>query len=125
MGAEVPYYTDPSTGEPRFYPDTKGATAMLARAMCGWLETHGSKYGWREVDARTAQAHANLGRPAVTSAGSVGHVTMVVPSKDGSFDPVRGVAIAQAGRNNMNYGHIRSVYSSDALNNHVRYWIHD
>jgi hypothetical protein len=124
MGAEVPFYTDPSTGEPRFHPDTKGARAMGARAMCKWLETHGSNYGWREVDAGAAQMHANLGRPAITSSGSVGHVTMVVPSKSGTFDPARGVAIAQAGRNNINYGYIRSGYRADAVQNNVRYWIH-
>ena len=125
MGAELPLYTVRETGEPRFYPNTRGARSMGAIAMCSWLSTHGARYGWREVDAPTAQAHANRGRPAITSAGSLGHVQMVVPSREGGFDPSRGVTIAQAGRTNTNYTHISSIYSGNALNNSVRYWIHD
>ena len=30
MGAEIPLYTDPETGQPRYYPDTKGAKSMGA-----------------------------------------------------------------------------------------------
>jgi hypothetical protein len=124
MGAELPFYTDPTTGEPRFHPDTQGARMMGAIAMDKWLEEHGAKYGWREVDAATAQMHANTGRPAVTSAGSIGHVQMVVPSQNGAFDPVRGVTIAQAGRTNSNYMHISGIYNAERLNNNIRYWIH-
>jgi len=124
MGAELPHYTDPATGEPRFYPDIRGARSMGAIATCEWLQTHGPTYGWHEVDAETAQMHANLGRPAVTSAGSLGHVQMVIPSRDGGFDPIRGVAIAQAGRIVTSYTHISSIYGGNALSNSVRYWIH-
>jgi hypothetical protein len=125
MGAELPHYTDPATGAPRFYPDIRGARSMGAIATCQWLRTHGPTYGWREVDAETAQMHANQGRPAITSAGSLGHVQVVVPSRDGGFDPVRGVTIAQAGRINTNFTHISSIYGGNALRNQVRYWIHD
>jgi hypothetical protein len=125
MGAEIPHYTDPATGEPRYYPDIRGARSMGAIATCEWLRTHGPAYGWREVDAETAQLHANQGRPAITSAGSLGHVQMVIPSRDGEFDPIRGVAIAQAGRIVTSYSHISSIYSGNALANSVRYWIHD
>jgi hypothetical protein len=98
---------------------------MGAIAMCEWLETHGPAHGWREVDAETAQMHANEGKPAVTSAGSLGHVQMVCPSRDGGFDPIRGVSIAQAGRIVTNYSHISSIYGANALRNSVRYWIHE
>jgi len=125
MSAEIPHYTDPDTGAPRFYPDIRGARSMGAIATCEWLSTHGPQYGWREVDAETAQMHANRGRPAITSAGSLGHVQMVVPSQDGGFDPIRGVTIAQAGRTNTNFTHISSIYGGNALANQVRYWIHD
>ncbi|MCL2226450.1 MAG: hypothetical protein FWB97_02330 [Oscillospiraceae bacterium] len=125
MGAEIPHYTDPVTGNPRFYPDIRGARPMGAIATCQWLQTHGERFGWREVDAKTAQMHANQGRPAITSAGSIGHVQMVVPSRDGMFDPVRGVSIAQAGRINSNYMPITGIYGANALANSVRYWIHD
>jgi hypothetical protein len=125
MGAEIPMYTDHATGDPRIYPDIRGARNMGATAMCDWLSTHGSRFGWQEVDAVTAQRHANQGRPAVTSAGSLGHVQMVCPSRDGGFDPIRGVTISQAGRIVSGYTHISSIYGGNALANQVRYWIHD
>ena len=125
MGAEVPHYTDPATGEPRYYPDIKGAASMGAIATDEWLRTHGETYGWREADAETAQMHANEGKPAITSAGSLGHVQVICPSMDGGFDPARGVTIAQAGSIVTNYRHISSIYSAKALANNVRYWIHE
>ena len=124
MGAEIPLYTDPETGAPRYYPDIKGAKSMGAIAMDQWLSEHGSKYGWFEVGAEAAQKHANLGKPAVTTAGSLGHVQIVCPSKDGEYDPIRGVAIAQAGRIVTSYTHISGIYGSNSLNSKVRYWIH-
>jgi len=124
MGAEIPHYTDPVTGEPRHPPNTRGAISMGAVRICAWLETHGRTYGWREVDAETAQRYANEGRPAVTSVGSLRHVQMVVPSRDGRYDPVRGVAVAQAGGRLTNYTYITTIYRPDVLRNNVRYWVH-
>jgi len=123
MGAEIPYYTDPKTGAPLEYPDTKGAKYMMARDMDKWLEKYGPEYGWHQVDAEAAQMHANQGRPVVTSATHTSHVQMVVPSKDGTYDPVRGVAIAQAGRIVTNYTHISGLYGSNSMKN-IRYWVH-
>ena len=97
---------------------------MGAIAMCNWLGTTGAEYGWREVDAETAQRYANEGKPAVTSAGSIGHVQMVSPSRDGDFDPVRGVAIAQAGSIVTNYMHITGIYGSGGMRQ-VRYFVND
>ena len=96
-----------------------------AIAMCEWLGTKGAEHGWREVDAETAQMHANQGKPAVTSAGSLGHVQMVCPSRDGGYDPQLGVTIAQAGSRVTNYSHISSFYSNNTLNSQIRYFIHD
>jgi len=124
MGAELPYYTNPTTGEPMYYPDTKGAKYMGAIAMDAWLDKYGAQYGWHEVDARTAQMQANMGRPVVTTSGQRGHVQMVVPSKDGTYDPVRGVTIAQAGRIVTNYRHISGIYGANTLNTEIRYWAH-
>jgi len=124
MGAEIPLYTDPSTGEPRYYPDIKGAKSMGATAMDQWLSTYGRSYGWREVDGETAQMYANTGTPAVTTAGSIGHVQVVCPSRDGGFDKIRGVTVAQAGRIVTDYTHISSIYGSNSLNNSVRYWVY-
>ena len=124
MGAEIPHYTDPVTGQPRYYPDTKGAKSMGAIATDEWLRTHGADYGWRETDAETAQRHANEGKPAVTSAGSIGHVQIICPSYDGGFDPIRGVTVAQAGRIVSNYTNISSIFGT-ANQKSVKYWIHD
>ena len=125
MGAEIPLYTDALTGEARYYPDTQGTTSMTAVKMDAWLKKHGADYGWRSVDAQTAQMHANAGKPAVTTAGTIDHVQVICPSRSGGYDPVRGVTIAQAGSRVSSYTHITDIYSANALNNHVSYWIHD
>ena len=124
MGAEIPHYVDAVTGAPRYYPDIKGARELNAIAIDEWLRTHGPSYGWREVDAETAQRYANAGRPAVTTAGQNRHVQVVCPSKDGGFDPIRGVTIAQAGAKVTNYTNISGIYSSNGLKS-VRYFVHD
>ena len=124
MGAEIPHYTDPATGEPRYYPDIRGANELGAISIDAWLREYGEAYGWREVDAQTAQRYANTGRPAVTTAGSIGHVQMVCPSNDGSYDEVRGVTVAQAGSKVTNYSHISGIYSAGGQKS-VRYFVHD
>jgi len=125
MGAEIPHYTDPVTGQPRDPNNKQGAIAMGAIRIDAWLAEHGNRYGWREVDAETAQRYANSGRPAVTSAGSRRHVQVIVPSRDGGYDPVRGVTIAQAGGRLTNYAYITSIYSAEAMREDVRYWVHE
>jgi len=124
MGAEIPHYTDPATGEPRYYPDTKGAKSMGAIATDEWLHKYGQDYGWRETDAETAQRRANEGKPAITSAGSLGHLQIVCPSIDGGYDAIRGATVAQAGRIVTNYTNISSIYGTASQQN-VKYWIHD
>ena len=124
MGAEIPHYTDPETGEPRYYPDIRGTRELGAIAIDAWLREHGPAYGWREVDAETAQFYANSGRPAVTTAGEIGHVQVVCPSEDGGYDSVRGVTVAQAGSKVFNYTHITNIYGSNGLKN-VRYFVHE
>ena len=125
MGAEIPFFIDPATGAPMQYPNTRGAQQQTAWRMEVWLENHGAAHGWREVGSEEAQRHANSGRPAMTTAGRLEHVQMVVPSASGGYDPVRGVAIAQAGRIVSNYMYITGIYSPNAMRNYVRYWVHD
>lgn len=125
MGAELPYYCDPSTGAPMQFPDTKGAKVNLAKDMDAWLKQYGPQYGWHQATAEEAQRHANQGKPAMTAAGDIGHVQMVAPSTDGSFDPIRGVTIAQAGAKVSNYMYISEIYGASALANKVTYWIHE
>ncbi|MDR0935458.1 MAG: hypothetical protein LBM98_02115 [Oscillospiraceae bacterium] len=123
MGAEIPHYVDPATGEPRKYPDTEGARELGAIATETWLETTGSDYGWLETTAEQAQYAANAGLPAITSSGAIGHVQMVIPSKDGNYNPQTGAAISQAGRNNYAYSTVNETYTQAAMPN-VRYWVH-
>jgi len=126
MGAQIPYYYDPKTGAPMTYPDVKGAMYMSANRMYNWLHQHGARYGWHEVSAEQAQMLANQGKPVVASlkrTGMSGHVQMVCPSKDGVYDPKRGVTIAQAGRNLTSYRAITSIYSKSSLGR-VKYFAH-
>ena len=124
MGAEIPHYTDPETGEPRYYPDVKGAKSMTAVEIDGWLKKYGPEYGWNEVDAETAQRYANEGKPAVTAGGSIDHVQVVCPSKNGEFDPIRGVTVAQAGSKVTSYSYISGIYGASSLEK-VTYWVHE
>jgi hypothetical protein len=124
MGAEIPHYTDYETGEPRYYPDVKGAKGMLAVEIDKWLKEYGADYGWHEVDAETAQRYANEGKPAVTTGGSLDHVQVVCPSRNGEFDPIRGVTVAQAGSRVTSYSYISAIYGADAMGK-VSYFVHD
>lgn len=124
LGCEIPHYVDPVTGQPRRYPDIKGAVELGAVATEDWLERYGPSYGWREVNALTAQNYANQGKPAVTTAGSIGHVQVVCPSSDGGFDPIRGVTVAQAGSRNIGYTHLTGIYSSASVGK-IRYFVHE
>jgi len=126
LGAEIPHYVDAQTGQPRRYPDTAGARELDANGVCRWLSAYGSRYGWTEVSAETAQEYANRGYPAVTAwqnPAGAGHVQVVRPSKDGAYDAARGVAVAQAGRTNREYTYAASIYGRSSLSQ-VRYFVH-
>ncbi|MDR3278626.1 MAG: hypothetical protein LBT12_07615, partial [Oscillospiraceae bacterium] len=123
-GAEIPHYVDSQTGAPRTYPDIQGATEQGAIAMERWLETDGASYGWKEVNAETAQAFANAGYPAVTTSKAAGHVQMVVPSESGGYDEIRGVAVAQAGARVYNYTYLSNIYGAEGRKS-VRYFVHE
>ena len=127
MGAEIPHFVDYGTGAPRTYPDVSGAMELDANGTLDWLVKTGPQYGWREVTAQEAQAWANSGRPAVTAwknVGGIGHVQVVSPSNNGAYDPVRGVAVAQAGASLYDYAYISSTYSASRLGG-VQYFIHE
>jgi len=79
---------------------------LLAANTDTWLRSSdGYAAGWRETDAATAQRFANAGCPAVTTMGSEGHLQVVVPERDGAYNPARGVAVSQAGSHNYEYTH--------------------
>jgi hypothetical protein len=124
LNCEIPHFVDPVTGNPRKYPDIEGAIELGAVQIEDWLVKYGGAYGWREVDAATAQDYAHRGKPAVTTAGSIGHVQVVCPSNDGKFDPILGVTVAQAGSRNTGYTHISRIYDSVSLSK-IRYFVHE
>jgi hypothetical protein len=124
MGAEIPHYYDADSGKPMSYGD-KGANQMNANGMYKWLHEHGNQYGWYEVTPAEAQQLANNGHPVVTARyrdGAHGHVQVVCPSKDGTYDEKRGVTIAQAGRHLSSYKPITQVYGASLSK--VSYFAH-
>ena len=125
MGAEIPHYVDPVTLEPKYYPDVKGARELTANGIYQWLEKKGAEYGWKEVSAETAQQLANQGRPVVTTkknnSGS-GHVQVVRPSANGTYNPATGVTVAQAGGKNVSYTTMSALYGTS--NPPFRYYAH-
>jgi hypothetical protein len=126
MNAEIPHYINAKTGQPMYYPDTKGATELNANATQDWLLKYGQQQGWREVSVQEAQAWANSGKPAVTSwknSGGVGHVQVVCPSKDGGYNVQKGVTVAQAGRKNTSYTYASDIFGKNAMSK-LKYFVH-
>ncbi len=115
MGAEIPHYVDPQTLEARAYPDVSGAKELNANGIYDWLGTKGADYGWVQVTPEQAQQYANQGLPVVTAwknpEGGHGHVQVVCPSEDGTYQASRGVTVAQAGRTLTGYTPITKIYS--------------
>ena len=125
MGAEIPHYVDAQTGAPRSYPDVQGARQLSANGIYNWLHETGDDYGWFEVTPEQAQTLANAGRPVVTAwknTSGHGHVQVVCPSKDGTYDEKRGVTVAQAGRKLSSYTPITSIYNKSLSK--VSYFAH-
>lgn len=126
LGCEVPHYVDAATGQPRTYPDVSGARELDANGVHDWLATSGAQYGWTEITAEQAQQYANKGYPVVSAwknGGGIGHVSMVCPSRDGTYDAAKGPTVTQAGGTNSNYTYQSNVYRSSRLP-YVRYFVH-
>ena len=114
MGAEIPHYVDPQTLEARTYQDS-GTKELNANGIYDWLGKKGPDYGWVQVTPEQAQQYANQGLPVVTAwknqEGGHGHVQVVCPSADGTYQASRGVTVAQAGRTLTGYTPITKIYS--------------
>lgn len=124
MDAEIPHYTDPNTGD--ILETGQGGQAMTANRISDWLNTHGQRYGWVEATPEQAQMYANSGRPAVTvwkNPPGHGHVQVVCPAEDGTYNAEKGVTVAQAGRRLRNYCYITDIYGSNTLSK-VQYFVH-
>ncbi len=118
MGAEIPHWVDRNGNAARV--GAPGAWEMDANDTNRWLHNQGAANGWRRVSASQAQAHANSGAPAVVSwknPGGIGHIGMIRPGTVTN----RGPALAQAGRNNFNNGHVADGFGR----RQPEYWIHD
>jgi predicted chitinase/LysM repeat protein len=116
MGAEIPHWVD-ANGNPTGVGQGR---ELDANAGHQWLENHGSRFGWREVNAEEVQALANQGHPTVASwhnPGGIGHIAVVRPGELNE----RGPAIAQAGARNFNEGHVRDSFG----NAPVKYFVND
>lgn len=124
MGAEIPHYVDAS-GVP-VSSGRNDAKELDANKVNDWLNKYGATYGWRKVSPEEAQQYANTGMPAVTSwknSRGHGHLQIVSPSLDGAYNAVKGVAIAQAGRQLKNYDYASSAYSPQRFAE-VEYFVH-
>lgn len=125
MGAEVPHFIETATGKP-VSSGGAGITELNANNVNDWLNKYGSNYGWTKVSAEEAQYYANNGMPAITSwknSNGHGHLQVVSPSEDETYNSSRGVTIAQAGRQLKNYDYIDTVYGNNALSK-VEYFVH-
>lgn len=125
MGAEIPHFIEEATGKP-VTSGGEGIKEMTANDINDWLHTYGEQYGWTQVTAQEAQEYANQGSPAITSwknPDGHGHLQVVCPSRDGTYNQERGVTISQAGRYLKQYDYIDSVYGENGLRS-VEYFVH-
>lgn len=125
MGAEIPHFINAATGVPMA---SAGANVkeLDANGVNDWLNSYGATYGWRKATPEEAQQYANAGMPAVTSwknPSGHGHLQVVRPSADGTYDQTRGVAIAQAGRQLIRNGYCSDAYSNETMSQ-IDYFVH-
>ena len=130
------YYTKdlmPATMEDYYYTGSANVRACF-------LEVRGREYGWKEVDAKTAQESADQGHPTigiwknpsavaddndVLSHRPSGHVMVVRPSPTGvPFRKSKGPFIAQAGEINTMIANVSDVMSF-IKRSQVVYYTHD
>lgn len=124
MNCEIPHFYDPETGESS---RKAGYLEMTANRLAKWLDEFGPKFGWWQVDARTAQAKANEGYPVITSwynKGGTGHTQIVRPSSH-EFDEAKGPEVAQAGSVNRNGDFFASAAFIRAYYDSVRFFWHN
>jgi LysM repeat protein len=121
MNCEIPHWVD-NHGDTAV-PHASHANEININAGVNWMLNFGvTRHGWRVASARTAQNHANQGKPAVAlyknpSPTHHGHTAIVRP---GSLTG-QGPASAQAGNVNFNSGHIEDGFGGLP----VQYFIHD
>lgn len=116
MGAPIPHWVN-GAGDP--VPDFQGHE-LDANNTNAWLHQHGGRHGWRQVSAAEAQRLANEGHPAVATwrnPGGIGHIGVIRPGEQNGNGP----ALAQAGAENFNHGHVFDVFPR----NGTEFWVND
>lgn len=92
MDAELPHWVD-RNGDPA--PVSKSNVELTCNALLPWLEEHGKRFDWTEVQTEVAAAtHAAMGKPAVAiwrNKSGPGHIAVLLPSSTAE------TRIAQAG----------------------------
>jgi LysM repeat protein len=120
MGAEVPHWID-AAGKIAV-PGALGAFEININAGVTWMRKHGvPELGWQSSTPAQAQDAANEGKAAVVmwqnQTGGHGHTAIVRP---GTIDG-NGPTIAQAGRHNFNFGHVRIGFGA---NGPLEFFVH-
>jgi hypothetical protein len=113
MGAEIPHWYDPNTGQK--LPDgNKNALEINCSRMITWMNNFGPANGWFSCSEETARQMANQGKPTI-ALNSV-HVVMVRPNRG---DPsTEGTACVHVGgAPNMQYTTIAWAYYSSTWPN--------
>jgi hypothetical protein len=137
MNVRIPHYFDdklmPADEEAYVYTGSANVRACF-------LEIRGKEYGWKVVDAKTAQLRANEGYPTigvwknnnaavddngVSAHYPSGHMMVVRPSPTGiSYRRIKGPYIAQAGEENTMLANVSDVMSI-VKKSQVIYYTHD
>lgn len=125
LGAEIPHWVLKSDLATPAEPDLtySNAAETTSNMVFDWLTTHGTQHGWQPATALKALDYANSGRPAVAvwkNPGGAGHIAVVRP---GTFDPEKGVPIAQAGA--VNFDHLFLADGFGHASEYVLYFVHE
>ncbi|MBE6843998.1 MAG: hypothetical protein E7510_14455 [Ruminococcus sp.] len=121
----VPFSHWIANGKPLTYKEakkTKGAYECGVTRHLKWLNTYGSKYGWRKVSANEAQKRANKGYPTLVMNTSGTHIAVVRPETSKYKYSTNNPVISQAGAYNVNYGKVKTYFGTT---NNLVYWTHE
>jgi hypothetical protein len=124
MGVAIPIFVDSDGNAIRKgdgTPEDKRSIAEKVDKDCRytdvyhirkWLTKGDGQQIFRRVSAQQAQDMANQGKPVIVLDTEGTHIAVVRP---GEIDPERGPTIAQAGLENVNYGHVLDRFRAGQL----------
>jgi hypothetical protein len=120
MTAEIPHWVNEG-GDPA---EVGCGRETTANTIVAWLQTHGTRFGWRPLDPAGAQQLANRGCPVVAAwcnDGGIGHVAVVRPGTLTDEGPL----VAQAGERNVRAERVARAFPEAWRNGYVRFFGHD